>query len=218
MPNSSIPYLKIIAISLAMMLVAAAFLTMWLTKPVMNMKNADAQSLVVKPSSPTHSSSKPYVSSKAEEASPQKNIEAKSIALAVPLSGCEAVIEAKDGKGEPTKLTGADGLFDRVMVEANAPLKVKFTLPNLTIGKDIIVSAPNGGKISRADGGELRFTAKANSQDLNLVFQPGISLGAYSVIVMHQGVSQTLDFWVGPQHPLGQPGPTLSSISTPASR
>jgi hypothetical protein len=72
-------------------------------------------------------------------------------------------------------------------------------------GKVRIV-APNGGLINRS-GGHAELDSPASGQSVHLDFDVGTSPGRYTVEVSQGLATRVLEFWVGPEPPLGQPGP-----------
>jgi hypothetical protein len=74
--------------------------------------------------------------------------------------------------------------------------------------------APNGGSINHGHG-HLEMDAPAQEQSMHLDFDAGESPGRYTVEVIQGNASKTLEFWVGPEPPVGKPGPKLTFTGTP---
>jgi hypothetical protein len=72
-------------------------------------------------------------------------------------------------------------------------------------GKVRIV-APNGGLINRGRG-HAELDPPASGQSLHFDFEAGTTPGRYTVEVSQGLSTRALEFWVGPEPPLGQPGP-----------
>lgn len=127
---------------------------------------------------------------------------AKKKSFAAPLQDTFVSLRSKR---QTISLTCDDGLFDRVMIDEQEPVILGVNLRNLKLGEPVIISAPNGGSLTR-QGGSLEFPATAAHQPIKLVFEPSIGRGAYTVRIQHAGESQTLDLWAGAPNPQGQPG------------
>jgi hypothetical protein len=74
--------------------------------------------------------------------------------------------------------------------------------------------APNGGSIN-GQGGKVEIAASQQPSDINFTFLVGTKRGRYTVEVSQGQSTQTLEFWAGPEPPLGQPGPNLTFTGTP---
>lgn len=66
--------------------------------------------------------------------------------------------------------------------------------------------APNGGSINRR-GGHAEVEPPASGKGIDLDFDVGESPGRYTLEVSRGQATKILEFWVGPEPPLGQPGP-----------
>jgi hypothetical protein len=72
-------------------------------------------------------------------------------------------------------------------------------------GKVRIV-APNGGMINRGRG-HAELDPPGSGQSIHFDFDVGTTPGRYTVEVAQGQSTRALEFWVGPEPPLGQPGP-----------
>jgi len=68
------------------------------------------------------------------------------------------------------------------------------------------VTAPNGGLVNRARG-HAEFDPPGAGQSIHFEFAAGVSPGRYTLEVAQGLATKTMEFWVGPEPPLGQPGP-----------
>lgn len=66
--------------------------------------------------------------------------------------------------------------------------------------------APNGGLINRARG-HAELDPPGSGQSVHFDFDVGTDPGRYTVEVSQGLSTKALEFWVGPEFPLGQPGP-----------
>jgi hypothetical protein len=135
---------------------------------------------------------------------PQSAPEASAATELQPLDGTSGEVTVA---GKQHKLTGADGLFDRLYIPDKGPIQISLRLANLKPGEDLLITAPNGGKLARRGGGPLDFKASGTIEPLLLDFDPVLGRGVYTIRVQHGGASQVVDLWAGPPNPLGEPGP-----------
>jgi hypothetical protein len=104
-------------------------------------------------------------------------------------------------------LVKESGEFPSLLLAANEQVALRLQIPEAQSGEKIFISASNGGRLLRADGGPLAFTVTARQLDLPLLFTPTLGNGSYTIDVRHAGAPLTLHFWVGGDNPTGQPGP-----------
>jgi hypothetical protein len=84
----------------------------------------------------------------------------------------------------------------------------------LTTGTgDVELLAPNGGAINDADGKAI--TTPTEDGRVSFSFQAGTASGHYTVEMSRGQSTEILEFWVGPEPPLGQPGPSLTFTPAP---
>lgn len=75
-------------------------------------------------------------------------------------------------------------------------------------GKVRIV-APNGGMINRARG-HAEIDPPGSGQSIHFDFDVGATPGRYTVEVSQGQATKILEFWAGPEPPVGKAGPRLS--------
>jgi hypothetical protein len=103
-----------------------------------------------------------------------------------------------------TKLGSFD---DRNNLDPKESITVDLKL-NRHKGK-IRIDAPNGGSINRKRGG-TEIDVPPAGQSAHVDFSVGASPGRYTLEVSQANVTETLEFWVGPEPPSGRPGPKLT--------
>jgi hypothetical protein len=68
------------------------------------------------------------------------------------------------------------------------------------------IVAPNGGSINHGRG-HAAFDPPAQGQSIHFDFDAGETPGRYTIEVAQGLSTKTLEFWVGPEPPQGEPGP-----------
>lgn len=113
--------------------------------------------------------------------------------------------------GRTQKLTGTEGLFDRVMIGESETVSIRLDMPNLKAGEEVVVAASNGGRLERHNG-PLRFIPESNTAMLDLTFTSTMGRGAYNIDVRHAGAVATVTLWAGEPLPVGEPGPNFVAL------
>lgn len=113
--------------------------------------------------------------------------------------------------GGAQKLTGSEGLFDRVMIGETETVGIRLELPGLKAGQEVVVSASNGGRLERLNG-PLRFVPQGDAATLDLKFTSTMGRGAYAVNVRHAGAVATVSLWAGQPLAPGEPGPNFTPL------
>jgi hypothetical protein len=106
------------------------------------------------------------------------------------------------------RLSGAEGLFDRIEIGESETISLRVDVPNLKPGEEVAVSASNGGRLERLNG-PLRFVPKADSAALELTLTPTTGRGVYNIDIRQDGAVASLRFWAGAPLPVGEPGPSF---------
>ena len=109
------------------------------------------------------------------------------------------------------RLSGAEGLFDRIEIGESETISLHVDVPNLKPDQEVVVSASNGGRLERLNG-PLRFVPKADSASLELTLTPTTGRGVYNIDIRQDGAVASLRFWAGAPLPAGQPGPTFTPL------
>ena len=107
------------------------------------------------------------------------------------------------------KLSGSEGLFDRVMIGESETVGIRLELPGLKVGREVVVSASNGGRLERLNG-SLRFLPTAESESLELKLTPTTGRGVYNIDIRQDGAVASLRFWAGAPLTVGEPGPNFT--------
>jgi hypothetical protein len=113
--------------------------------------------------------------------------------------------------GGAQKLSGSEGLFDRVMIGETETVGIRLELPGLKAGQEVVVSASNGGRLERLNG-PLRFVPQGDAATLDLKFTSTMGRGAYAVNVRHAGAVATVSLWAGQPLAPGEPGPNFTPL------
>lgn len=116
----------------------------------------------------------------------------------------EARISRPKHGSAPTTLASAD---ERTNLDVQESISLDVKL-NPGRGKVRIV-APNGGSLNHGHG-HLDLEPPGQGQALHLDFQAGESPGRYTVEIIQGNATKTLEFWAGPEPPVGKPGPALT--------
>lgn len=111
------------------------------------------------------------------------------------------------GDGTVLNLRSLDGEFARVQVEPNEVLAVQLFLRDLVAGRGVLVEADHGGSINHRLG-PLALQPKAANATLEFQYAVGGHPGKYTILVSQGGRQELLEFYVGPEQPRGQAGPT----------
>ena len=117
--------------------------------------------------------------------------------------------------GGTQKLSGSEGLFDRVMIGESETVGIRLELPGLKAGREVVVSASNGGRLERLNG-PLRFVPQGDAATLDLKFTSTMGRGAYAVNVRHAGAVATVSLWAGQPLAPGEAGPTFVALPPPS--
>jgi hypothetical protein len=113
--------------------------------------------------------------------------------------------------GGTQKLIGSEGLFDRVMISESETVGIRVELPRLKVGREVVVSASNGGRLERLNG-SLRFLPTAESESLELKLTPTTGRGVYNIDIRQDGSVASLRFWAGAPLTVGEPGPNFTPL------
>jgi hypothetical protein len=113
--------------------------------------------------------------------------------------------------GGTQKLIGSEGLFDRVMIGESETVGIRVELPRLKVGREVVVSASNGGRLERLNG-SLRFLPTAESESLELKLTPTTGRGVYNIDIRQDGAVASLRFWAGAPRTVGEPGPNFTPL------
>lgn len=113
--------------------------------------------------------------------------------------------------GGTQKLIGSEGLFDRVMIGESETVGIRVELPRLKVGREVVVSASNGGQLERLNG-SLRFLPTAESESLELKLTPTTGRGVYNIDIRQDGAVASLRFWAGAPLTVGEPGPNFTPL------
>lgn len=113
--------------------------------------------------------------------------------------------------GGTQKLIGSEGLFDRVMISESETVGIRVELPRLKVGREVVVSASNGGRLERLNG-SLRFLPTAESESLELKLTPTTGRGVYNIDIRQDGAVASLRFWAGAPLTVGEPGPNFTPL------
>ena len=122
------------------------------------------------------------------------------------------ISETRISRPSRSLVTTLDSSDQRTVLDPRESISLDLKL-NPGTGK-VRVLAPNGGSINRGRG-HLEMDAPAQGQAMHLDFDAGDSPGRYTVEVIQGKASKTLEFWVGPEPPVGKPGPKLTFTGTP---
>ncbi len=96
-----------------------------------------------------------------------------------------------------------DQLDQRIVLEPRETITLQIT-DTLPTNEVVTLSAPNGGNFNRASG---RPVQKAVADLQNVQFTAGASTGLYVLEIKHGKETRMVEFWVGPQPPVGKAGP-----------
>jgi hypothetical protein len=100
---------------------------------------------------------------------------------------------------------------ERIYLNANETASVHV---HLSQANGIVrLRAPEGGLIEGRRTLEFDTTQQGAQQgaDISVTFDPGDDTGAFHVEISDDRTSETVaEFWVGPEAPLGRPGPNLT--------
>ena len=113
--------------------------------------------------------------------------------------------------GGAQKLSGSEGLFNRVMIGESETVGIRVELPRLKVGREVVVSASNGGRLERLNG-SLRFLPTAESESLELKLTPTTGRGVYNIDIRQDGSVASLRFWAGAPLTVGEPGPNFTPL------
>lgn len=113
------------------------------------------------------------------------------------------------GDGSAVEMRAIDGEFARLQVEPNEILGIRLALRNLDAGRPVQIDADNGGSINRRLG-PLVLVPDPASPELAFSYALGPHRGKYTLLVSQGRRQELLEFSVGPDAPLGQPGPIRS--------
>lgn len=163
--------------------------------------------------------------------------EARKNASAEPVEMVPAVVEAPAPiSGEPTseeldKLTTAtgevvradgsrvairsvDGEFRRLPAEANEPVRIIVKLRHADTSRPVWVEADNGGCLE-GRAGSLLVDCDPDG-GIEFSYALGGNTGKYTLMLSQGARQELLEFWVGQETPMGQPGPVRVFKSNPA--
>jgi hypothetical protein len=115
---------------------------------------------------------------------------------------------SRPNHGLATTLDSAD---DRTNLDPRELISLDVKL-NAGKGK-LHVVAPNGGSINHGHG-HLQMDPPRQGEGVHLDYQAGESPGRYTVEITQGNATKTLEFWVGPEPPVGKPGPQLTFPGT----
>lgn len=148
------------------------------------------------------------------------------ITLLLVVVACAALIlrprtSIAQGSGSPSELV-SQVIVDRPVNQSSETLDspdsrialapgetVSLDVQLFSSGGIVRLLAPNGGSIN-GQSGKVEIDTSPQPGTLNFQFTPGTTRGRYTVEVSQGPNTQILQFWVGPQSPLGQPGPNLT--------
>jgi hypothetical protein len=106
---------------------------------------------------------------------------------------------------QSTQLLGSSD--ERIYLNANESASVGV---QLSPGNGVVrLRAPEGGSIN----GQRKIEIDTDQQGRNLsfTFNPGNDTGAFYIEISDNRTTETVaEFWVGPEAPLGRPGPALT--------
>ena len=123
----------------------------------------------------------------------------------------DAVSGEVSAAGWAQKLSGSEGLFNRVMIGESETVGIRLELPGLKAGQEVVVSASNGGRLERLNG-PLRFVPQGDAATLDLKFTSTMGRGACAVNVRHAGAVATVSLWAGQPLAPGEPGPNFTPL------
>ena len=91
-----------------------------------------------------------------------------------------------------------------------APNETTSVNVQLSPGSGIVhVRAPNGGSINN-QGHKIDIDTDQSGRQIKFTFDPGPMRGRYTIEISDGQKTEILRFWVGPEPPLGRPGPKLT--------
>lgn len=98
-----------------------------------------------------------------------------------------------------------EGQYESVKVKLGNKVKIRLKADYIKADGDVTFRAENGGKLNETRR-ELKLQGKARNA-LEIDFTPDAGPGRYLIEIIHAGRSETLEFWVGEEPPIGEAGP-----------
>ena len=107
--------------------------------------------------------------------------------------------------GSRDSIRSVDGEFGRLPAEANEPVRVIVKLHHAETSRPVWVEADNGGCLEGRPG-SLLVDCDADG-GVEFSYALGGNTGKYTLMLSQGARQELLEFWVGPETPMGQPGP-----------
>lgn len=116
--------------------------------------------------------------------------------------------------GSRVAIRSVDGEFGRLPAEANEPVRVVVKLRGADTSRPVWVEADNGGCLE-GRAGSLLVDCDADG-GIEFSYALGGNTGKYTLMLSQGARQELLEFWVGQETPMGQPGPVRVFKSNPA--
>ena len=117
-----------------------------------------------------------------------------------------ATAQITRGDGRQVELRSIDHEYERLLVDPNEVIKIRVVLKECRAESPILVEADNGGSLNRQIG-PLALQPAAQDGAIEFEYSIGGNPGKYTLF-FSQGVRQEfMEFWAGPEMPVGQAGP-----------
>ncbi len=116
--------------------------------------------------------------------------------------------------GSRVAIRSVDGEFGRLAAELNEPVRVRVWLRGADTSRPVWVEADNGGCLE-GRAGSLLADCDADG-GIEFSYALGGNTGKYTLMLSQGARQELLEFWVGKETPMGQPGPVRVFKPTPA--
>lgn len=116
--------------------------------------------------------------------------------------------------GSRVAIRSVDGEFGRLTAEANEPVRIAVKLRGADTSRPVWVEADNGGCLE-GRAGSLLVDCDAEG-GIEFSYALGGNTGKYTLMLSQGARQELLEFWVGKETPMGQPGPVRVFKPNPA--
>lgn len=130
--------------------------------------------------------------------------------------GISARAVLRSVSGNSRELEALDGEFARLKVAGGARFRITLRSRRFATGAPVRIEAGHGGSLNRRMGPVVGLEAGAGGE-VTFDFAVGEHRGLYTVDVSQGPQRELFEFWVGPEPPLGDPGPRRA-FSAPSPR
>lgn len=113
------------------------------------------------------------------------------------------------GDGSKVDMRSIDGEFDYLLVYPNEHLRIRVALKNGDASAPVLIEADNGGSLNQQVG-PLCLPPAAGEGAIEFHYAIGGNSGKYTLFLSQGERQEFMEFWAGPETPLGQAGPPRS--------